>query len=144
MDDGITSAPPPDAAGFWSQFRRTFGPALVGLVGGGLTIGVALAVTGELFKNVAKTYAEFPSLQPPALARDITLPTVVLIPLVILGFVAPFGMGLATAWLVRAKDRWGEVSAGLTTALTSTLAAHVAASASRSPWRWSSSRRSRT
>ena len=34
-------------------------------------------------------------------------------------------MGLATAWLVRAKDRWAEVSAGLTTAMTGSVAAYV-------------------
>src|SRR6266487_394724 len=124
VSDGITSTSSAvstsDTIGFWSHFRRTFGPVLVGLVGGGLTIGVACSAMLPLLKNVSNTYAEYPSLQPPWLARDISLPYVVLIPLAALGVVAPFGMGLATACLVRSKDRWGEVSAGLTTALTGT------------------------
>lgn len=125
MSDGSAPVAPVGAPGFWSQFRRTFGPALVGLVGGGLTVGVSLAATATLLQNVATTYAGFPSLQPPWLARDFSLPTAALVPLVILGVVAPFGMGLATAWLVRGKDRWSEVSAGFTTALTSSVAAYA-------------------
>jgi hypothetical protein len=97
----------------------------VGLLGGGLTIGVGYAAMATLLKNVANTYDKYPSLQPPWLARDISLPAIIQIPLVILGVVAPFGMGMATAWLVRSKDRWAEVSAGLTTALTGSLAAYV-------------------
>src|SRR5438445_7265180 len=119
---GMTTGNTP---GFWWRFRLTFGPALVGLLGGGLTIGIALSALAPLLKNVANTYAKYPSLQPPWLARDVQLPHVILIPLAILGVVAPLGMGLATAWLVRSKDRWGDVSAGLTTALTSSLAAYV-------------------
>ncbi|MDB5311009.1 MAG: hypothetical protein JWO38_5211 [Gemmataceae bacterium] len=127
MSDGITSTSPAtsDTIGFWSQFRRTFGPVLVGLLGGGLTAGVACSAMLPLLKNVSDTYSQYPSLQPPWLARDVSPPGVVLIPLAVLGAVAPFGMGLATAWLVRSKDRWGEVSAGLTTALTGTLAAYA-------------------
>jgi hypothetical protein len=114
------------STGFWWRYRITFGPALVGLLGGGLTIGIALSAMIPLLKNVANTYAKYPSLPAPWLAQEISLPSIILVPVVILGAVAPFGMGLATAWLVRSKDRWQDISAGLTTALTGSLAAYVA------------------
>jgi hypothetical protein len=113
------------AAGFWSRFRITFGPALVGLVGGGLTFGIALVTMSTLLKNVGNTYAQYPSLQTPWLAGAVSMPSVLRVPLLILGFAGPLAMGLATAWLVRSRDRWAEVTAGLTTALTSSLAAYM-------------------
>src|SRR5205807_822775 len=96
---------PDDPSGFWWRFRLTFGPALVGLVGGSLTIGIAWSAMAPLLRNVANTYAKYPSVEPPWLARDISLPGAILIPLLILGVAAPFSMGLVTAWLVRSKDR---------------------------------------
>jgi FtsH-binding integral membrane protein len=90
-----------------------------------LTVGFGHAACATLLKNAASTYATFPSLQPPRLACDLTLPALVQVPLVILGVLAPFGMGLATAWLVRSRDRWDRVSAALTTALTAAAAAYV-------------------
>jgi hypothetical protein len=110
---------------FWSRFRETYGPALVGVIGGSLTIGVALNATVPLLKNAANAYAEFPSLQPPGPIGDVSIPRAVLVPLAALGVIAPFAMGLVTAWLVRRRDRWDQVSAGLTTGLTSSLAAYV-------------------
>lgn len=116
---------PHEPSEFWSRFRITFGPALVGLTAGVLTLGPALAACGQLLKNCASTYAAFPSVQPPSLARDFEPPAAVLVPLVALGILAPFAMGLVTAWLVRGRDRWSEVSAGLTTALVGSAAAYV-------------------
>ena len=129
MSEGINtvSEAPTDghAIGFWSQFRRTLGPWLVGLCGGGLTVGVVCSGLLPLMKNSSKTYAEFPSLQPPRLANDVSLSAAILATLQMIGGLAPFGMGLATAWLVRAKDRWEEISAGLSTAFAGSLAAYV-------------------
>lgn len=116
---------PGNTTGFWWRVRLTFGPALAGLLGGGLTIGISYSALVTLLKNVANTYAKYPGVETPWLARDLTLPTLLVIPVVVLGAVGPLGMGLATAWLVRSKDRWGDVSAGMTTALTSSLAAYV-------------------
>jgi hypothetical protein len=103
-----TAATPPTCAtgGFRTHFTRTFGPALAGLLGGALSAGLTCPAVLPLLKNISVTYAGFPSLQPPWLARDISPPYAVLIPLAVVGFVAPFGMGLATAWLVRSEDRW--------------------------------------
>ncbi|QJW97837.1 hypothetical protein [Frigoriglobus tundricola] len=128
MNDGSTAAPPAvadRALDFWSRFRDTFGPALVGLVGGGLTVGVVYVSVAQLLKNASMTYAAFPSEQPPWLVRDISLPPVIGVVFALIGLVAPFAMGLATAWLVRERDRWGEISAGLTTGLMGSLAAYV-------------------
>jgi hypothetical protein len=128
MKAGITTSSslgPDGKINFWSQFSRTFGPSMVGFLGGFMTIGVAWLAMTQLLKNASNIYAEYPSLQPPWLARDISLPRVIGLPLAFLGIAAPFGMGLVTAWLVRSKDRWGQVSAGLTTALTSSLTAYV-------------------
>jgi hypothetical protein len=44
----------------------------------------------------------------------------------LLGIALPFTMGLATVWLVRPRDFWDDVSAGLTTALASTLSSFAA------------------
>jgi hypothetical protein len=104
----------------------TFGPALVGLLGGGLTLGLAWATVSTLLKNVAATYAQYPSLTPPWLARDFSVPDALVLPLTLLGFAGLLAMGLATAWCVRSKDVWGDASAGMTTALTGTLTAYAA------------------
>lgn len=125
MSEERLEAAPEASAGFWSRFRETFGPALVGLIGGSLTIGVVLTATVPPLKNAANTYAEFPSVQPPELIRDVSIPSAVLVPLAALGVIAPFAMGLVTAWLVRRRDRWDQVSAGLTTGVMSGLAAYV-------------------
>jgi hypothetical protein len=125
MSEDRNTTTPEAAPRFWSRFRETFGPALVGLIGGGLTIGVALTATVPLLKNAANTYAEFPSLLPPGLIRDVSIPSAVLVPLAALGVIAPFAMGLVTAWLVRRRDRWDQASAGLMTGVTSGLAACV-------------------
>jgi hypothetical protein len=80
---------------------------------------------GPLLTNVSNTYREFPNLSPPFLAQDCSLPPLIGIPLAFIGIVAPFLMGLATARIVRSTNCWDDVSAGLTTALTSSLAAYV-------------------
>src|SRR5262245_23104556 len=99
-----------DSLGFWSRLRVIFGPLLVGLVGGGLTAGLALTAMPVLFQNVAATYAKYPSVERPWLAREFSLSTSLVALCVVLGFLGPLFMGLATAWLVRSKDCWGDLS----------------------------------
>jgi hypothetical protein len=98
---------------------------LVGLIGGALTGCVGLTAMAALFKNVAKTYANFPSIKPPWLSQDLDLPMPILAGLFVLGFAGPLLMGLATARLVRSSDAWGDLSAGLTTCLASTLSSYA-------------------
>ncbi len=109
---------------FRSKFLQVFGPALIGLVGGTLTLAYAFVTFTSVLKSCATTYAKFPSQSPSWLFFDITLPGWLQWPLILTGLLAPFGMGLATAWLVRGRDRWGQLSAGLTTALTASFTAY--------------------
>lgn len=129
MNGPITPQPAAQTAGntlrFWPRFRATFGPVGVGLAGGSLTTGVALVSMTPILRACGDTYAKFPSLQAPWLMGDFTPPVVVLVPLFVLGVAAPFLMGLVTARLVRPKDRWEAVAAGLTTAVAASFAAYV-------------------
>jgi hypothetical protein len=108
------------------RIRTVFGPLLVGLIGGGAVGGAALLSFLVLLRNCAATYAHFPSLPSPLLAVDATLPNWLVGLLAVLGIALPFTMGLATIWLVRPADFWADVSAGLTTALASTLSSLAA------------------
>jgi hypothetical protein len=119
------SPAPASSSSFWTRFRTTFGPALVGVLGGTLTAGIGCASLLTVLKNCSATYAKYPSLQAPWLAQDFQLHPVILIPLVVFAFIAPFAVGYATAWLVRPKDRWEAVSAGLTTAMTASGTAYL-------------------
>jgi len=109
---------------FWSKFRQTFGPALIGLAGGALTLGFAYCIMIHVLKNGATAYAKFPSQAPPWLFSEIALPVWLQLPLLLTGLITPFGMGLATAGLVRGRDRWGQLAAGLTTSLTASFMAY--------------------
>ena len=121
MASADTIAGQPSAPTTRERIRTTLGPLIVGLIGGGVISGAALLSFGVLLRNCAATYAYFPSLPRPSLAVDLTVQDWLLVPLAVIGAVLPFLMGLATYWLVRPRDIWGDVSAGLTTALASTL-----------------------
>jgi hypothetical protein len=128
MNEGLSSPSPAggDPPGFWPRCRATVGPTLVGLVGGGLTAGVAVVAISTLLHNCAATYAKFPGVERPWLAQDFTVPDYLIVPLALLGFAGPFAMGLATALLVRSRDGWGDLAAGLQTCLAGTLAGYAA------------------
>src|SRR5262249_30715027 len=120
-----SSLAPSCTPGFWRRFAVAFGPTLVGLLGGVLAGGFALATTAVLLHNCAATYAKFPSLPRPWLAVDLDLPGPVLILFGALGVAAPFAMGLAAALLARPRDRWEDLSAGVNTALAGTLSGYA-------------------
>jgi hypothetical protein len=125
-----TTPPPPaqtpgNTLSLWTRFRATFGPAVVGLLGGALTVGFAFSTMPPILRACGETYAKYPSLQASWLMQDFTPTAAVLIPFFLLAVAAPFVMGLVTARLVRPKDRWEAVSAGLTTAATASFAAYV-------------------
>ena len=127
MTDPITPSPtvaPDNALAFWPRFRVTFGPALVGLLGGTLTVGIASSMIPVL-RAVAATYSKYPSLAAPWPARDFSLLYPITILLCVLAVAATFGMGLVTARLVRPKGQWDAVSAGLMTAATASATAYV-------------------
>jgi hypothetical protein len=98
----------------------------VGLIGGGITAGVALQAIVVLLHNCSETYAKFPNVPRPWLAVDLDLPLWVLLPLGVLGCVVPYAMGLVNVWLVRPRDAWADLSAGITAGLAGTLAAYAA------------------
>ena len=104
------------------KLLRTFGPVLTGLIGGALAGMVGLPSVLTLLRNVAATYDRFPSLERSWIADNFDLPDGLAVPCMILGFLAPFMMGLATVLLVKPRDIWGDLSAGLTTGLSGTLA----------------------
>jgi hypothetical protein len=121
----VAALTPDSAVAFWPRFLSTFGPALVGLLGGALTVGVAFVSIPPILRACSQTYARYPSVQAPWLAGDFTLPSAVTIPLFVLAVVSPFALGLVTARLVRPRDRWEAVSAGLTTAAAGSATAYV-------------------
>jgi hypothetical protein len=86
---------------------------------------VALPTLAHLLRNVASTYDRFPGLSRPWFAVDLDLAFWVQAGAVLVGLAAAVGMGLATAWLVRPRDAWADLSAGVTTALAATLSAFV-------------------
>ncbi|AWM36003.1 hypothetical protein GobsT_62480 [Gemmata obscuriglobus] len=126
MTDHLGSVPPGTRHGFWDQFRRTFGPALVGLLAAPATAAVACTSFAVLLVNVSNTYTQFPGLEAPALAVPVAPPTAVLWALAALGAVALVGIGLIVARVARPANHWEGVSAGLSAALTATLAAYAA------------------
>ena len=123
MDAPNTGTIPPSK--FWPRFRETYGPALIGLVGGAATAGLGLIAVAPILHNVSQTYANFQSLPTPWFAGDWNLPLVLHLILIVVGITAPLAIGLVTARLVRPKDRWAAVSAGLTAGATASAAAYI-------------------
>ena len=109
----------------WLRLRTAFGPAAAGLLGGALLGLAALYVIEPLCRNVAATYAEYPSLQPPAIARFPALPAWLSTLALLIGLLGPIATGVLVVWLVRPRDIWADLSAGVSAALACTLAAFV-------------------
>ena len=113
---------PPQGTG--SRIRKTFGPALVGLIGGGLTGLGALADAGPLARNVASTYAHFPALRAPQVF-SLDLPPWGNACALLVAIAGVVGTGALVAWRARPRDLWDDLSAGLSAGLAATLAAFV-------------------
>jgi hypothetical protein len=117
--------PSTNPASLGTRLRETFGPVLAGLVGGGLSLVLALAVSSSLCRNMAVTYAKFPSLPTPFMAMPIgDLPGGM-----ILGAMFAAGglllVGPMAVALVRPKDGWGDLSAGLSAGLVAAGTTYV-------------------
>src|SRR5947209_15837114 len=104
----------------WSRLGTTFGPTLAGLAGGGLAGFLALPAVAPLCRNVAATYALYPSLPRPWLATDLTLPGWLAAAALLIGLAGPVAMGAVAVWLARPRDVWADLSAGMTAALAAT------------------------
>jgi hypothetical protein len=107
----------------WPRLRATFGPALVGLVGGAVAGLAALPSVAPLCRNIAATYDKYPNLQRPWLAVSLELPAWLVVVAALIGLAAPVAMGAAAIWLVRPRDVWDDLAAGVTTGLAATLSA---------------------
>ncbi len=110
----------------WMKMRTTFGPALAGLIGGSLLGLVALPNMAALCRNMAATYASYPSLQRPWLAFEIEIPVLLKLLLIFVGLAGPITIGAVAVWLARTRDIWTDLSAGLSAALAATISAFAA------------------
>jgi len=108
-----------------TRLRETFGPIIAGLVGGGLTAILFLAITAQMCRNSADTYATFPSLTAPPLAVSIELPRVLTLVGAILACGGLLAIGPLAVTLVRPRDWWGDLSAGLTAGLVAAVTTYL-------------------
>jgi hypothetical protein len=109
----------------WSRIRATFGPAFAGLVGGALLGLVSLPQMSPLCRNMATTYASFPSLDRPSFALNFEVPSWLSVVAVLVGLAGPIAIGAAAIGLARTRDIWADLSAGLSAALAATVSAFV-------------------
>ena len=112
---------------YWLWLRKNIGPALwtalIALLAYGLLLFTICAEALEvLCRNMAQTYEQFPSLKPPFMALDFTVPAWLWYVTLPLGLLAVGGLGLFIVLLVRPRDSWGDAGAGLATGLTAGLA----------------------
>jgi hypothetical protein len=112
-------------AGRWQRIRTTFGPTAAGLLGGALSGLAVLQPLEPLCNNVARTYADYPSLEPPFVAVNFGLPAWVTVMALAIGFAAPIATGALAVWLVKPRDLWADLSTGLAAAMACTLSSFV-------------------
>jgi hypothetical protein len=122
----IQARPPSMAQLLWIWLRTNVRAAVwtvvIGVVCGALsTLAIDLQAMTAVLQNVARTYRYFPSLERPLLAIDLAVPDWVVYSACLVGLIAWLGMGLFTYLLVRPRDRWSEVGAGLGTGLAAGL-----------------------
>jgi hypothetical protein len=111
---------------FIANLRATFGPALIGLLGGGATAVLLIPTASILVANMTSTYERFPSEPQPWFATHWTPSPWLQLSAWVLGFLLPVLTGLGVVWVARPRDAWATVSAGITAGLASTLASFAA------------------
>jgi hypothetical protein len=101
------------------NLRATLWTGLIGLACGGLYLLTWINLLRlTMGRSCAELYArDFPSMTPPILATQSSLADALLVPLAVATVIGFLGMGLFTVLLVRPKDRWGDLVAGLATGL---------------------------
>jgi hypothetical protein len=104
------------------KLRTTFGPALVGLVGGAATALLLIPTARALLDNMAATYDKFPSEQPPWFVTRWAPSPGLELAAGVLGVLLPIFTGLGVVLVARPRDVWDSLSAGVTAGLASTLA----------------------
>jgi tRNA A-37 threonylcarbamoyl transferase component Bud32 len=119
-----TRARPPSAALLvWAWLRRnrraTVWPVLIGLVCGTLAALAPFGILWVILKNGATLYAErLPGVPPPPLAVRWAAGDWLFPALGVGGLLAWVSMGWLAVVLVRPRDAWGDLAAGLATGLT--------------------------
>jgi hypothetical protein len=118
----LSVRPPGMAHLLWLWLRKnirvTLWTVALGMVCGGLGVTAGFESLRMVVRNGAALYAnDFPSCTPPLLAVDWAIPDWVFGLVRVLGSVAMLGMGLFAVLIVRARDRWGDLAAGLATGL---------------------------
>ncbi len=108
---------PEEAPDLRTRLRETFGPILAGVFGGGLTGLSALTLVAPLCRNVAESYSHFPGLEAPLIAVRLILPLWMTPLAVVVAFLGLLAVGPLVVRLVRPRDRWADLSAGLTAGL---------------------------
>jgi hypothetical protein len=104
------------------NIRVTLWTAALGVVCGALGVTAGLGTLRTLARNGAALYAaDFPSCAPPLLAVNWAAPGWLFLLVRALGSVALVGMGLFAVLIVRPRDRWGDLAAGLVTGLVAAV-----------------------
>ncbi len=116
----------PAEGGRWFRLRSAVGPTLAGLVGGATLGLVALPNMAPLCRNMAATYAGYPSLERPWPAASFDVPGWLEVLAIGIGLAGPVAVGALAVWLARPRDIWGDFSAGLSAATAATLSAFAA------------------
>jgi tRNA A-37 threonylcarbamoyl transferase component Bud32 len=127
----LSVRPPSLAFQVWLWLRKNIRAAIwmvaLGVVWGVMgTLGSMLPGVATLFRGVGKTYAQFPSLPKPWVATlDLQMPGWLLLATVLVGVALHLGIGLFIHLLVRPKDFWADVGAGLATGLVAAVTAFL-------------------
>jgi hypothetical protein len=111
---------------FFARMRATFGPALVGLAGGGATVFLLIPTMTAVLDNMALTLEKFPSEPKPWFVGHWAPSSAQYILGGVLGCVLPVFTGWVVVRVARPRDSWETISAGITAALASTLASFAA------------------
>jgi hypothetical protein len=118
----LSVRPPGMAYLLWLWLRQnirvTLWTVALGVVCGGLGVTTGFESLRTVVRNGAALYAnDFPSCAPPLLAGSWVFPDWLFVLVRALGAVAFLGMGLFAILIVRPRDRWGDLAAGLATGL---------------------------
>jgi hypothetical protein len=125
VDPALAQAPGRRAS-LATKLRATFGPSLVGLLGGAATVLLLIPTGRNLLSNMAATYEKFPSESPPWFVTVWAPPPGLELAAGVLGVALPVFAGLSVVLVARPRDAWESVTAGVTAALASTLASFAA------------------
>jgi predicted Ser/Thr protein kinase len=100
------------------NIRVTLWTMALGIICGGVGVTAGMESLRTVVRRGSAVYAnDFPSCEPPLLALGSVGPDWLFALARALGAVALFGMGLFAVLIVRPRDRWGDVGAGLATGL---------------------------